>query len=37
MVEYGLTDGQKIADSIGYIPLPAPVVEKVRAAISAIM
>ena len=22
MVEYGLTDGQKIADSMGYIPLP---------------
>ncbi len=37
MVEYGLTDGQKIADSMGYIPLPEPVVEKVRAAVSAIM
>jgi phosphate transport system substrate-binding protein len=32
LVEYGLTKGQTIADSMGYIPLPAPVVEKVRAA-----
>jgi len=37
MVEYCLTDGQKIADSMGYIPLPAAVVEKVRAATAAIM
>ena len=37
MVEYGLTDGQKMADSMGYIPLPAAVVEKVRAATAAIM
>jgi len=32
LVEYGLTEGQKIADSMGYIPLPPNVVEKVRAA-----
>ena len=32
MVEYGLTAGQKIADSMGYIPLPEAVIEKVRAA-----
>jgi phosphate transport system substrate-binding protein len=32
LVEYGLTDGQKIADSMGYIPLPASVVEHVRAS-----
>ncbi|MBL8415243.1 MAG: phosphate ABC transporter substrate-binding protein PstS [Propionivibrio sp.] len=32
MIEYGLTDGQKIADSMGYIPLPAVVVEQVRKA-----
>lgn len=32
MVEYGLTTGQKIADKAGYIPLPASVVAKVRAA-----
>ena len=32
MIEYGLTEGQKIADSMGYIPLPAVVVEQVRKA-----
>lgn len=32
MVEYSLTEGQKIADSMGYIPLPPPVVEQVRKA-----
>ncbi|SDU08169.1 phosphate ABC transporter substrate-binding protein, PhoT family [Pseudomonas pohangensis] len=32
MVEYGLTEGQKIADSMGYIPLPQVVVEQVRKA-----
>lgn len=32
LVAYGLTDGQKIADSMGYIPLPPSVVEKVTAA-----
>ncbi|MBM9614678.1 phosphate ABC transporter substrate-binding protein PstS [Desulfobulbus rhabdoformis] len=32
MVAYCLDHGQKIADKIGYIPLPANVVEKVRAA-----
>ena len=32
LVDYGLSQGQKIADSMGYIPLPANVVEKVRAA-----
>ncbi len=32
MVEYGLTDGQAMADSLGYIPMPAEVIEKVRAA-----
>ncbi|SFK70689.1 phosphate transport system substrate-binding protein [Methylocapsa palsarum] len=32
MVNYGLTDGQKIAESMGYIPLPASVIEKVKAA-----
>lgn len=33
MVEYCLTEGQKIADSMGYIPLPENVIEKVRAAV----
>ena len=32
MVEYGVTEGQKIADSMGYIPLPKNVVEKVLSA-----
>lgn len=32
MVEYGLTEGQKIADSMGYIPLPQVVVDEVRKA-----
>jgi len=36
LVAYGLSDGQKIADSMGYIPLPESVVEKVRAASSKI-
>ena len=31
MVEYGLTEGQKSATQLGYIPLPANVVEKVAA------
>ncbi|WP_281269187.1 phosphate ABC transporter substrate-binding protein PstS [Thiocapsa rosea] len=30
LIEYVLTEGQKSADSMGYIPLPANVVEKVR-------
>ncbi len=32
MVEYSLTEGQKIADSMGYIPLPPSVVDQVRKA-----
>lgn len=32
LVEYCLTDGQNIADSMGYIPLPENVVAKVRDA-----
>lgn len=32
MVEYSLTEGQKIADSMGYIPLPKSVVDEVRKA-----
>ncbi len=32
LVEYSLDKGQTIADSMGYIPLPPPVVEKVKAA-----
>jgi len=32
MVEFGLTEGQKMADALGYIPLPQSVVELVRKA-----
>lgn len=32
MVEYGLTDGQEMAEELGYIPMPEAVIEKVRAA-----
>lgn len=32
LVEYALTEGQKIADKMGYIPLPENVVEQVRTA-----
>ncbi len=32
MVEYGVKEGQKIADSMGYIPLPENVQEKVLSA-----
>ena len=32
MVEYGLTEGQAMAPELGYIPMPASVIEKVRAA-----
>ncbi|MGH8658273.1 MAG: phosphate ABC transporter substrate-binding protein PstS [Gammaproteobacteria bacterium] len=32
VVEYCLTEGQKIADQMGYIPLPGNVIEKVRVA-----
>jgi len=31
-VNYAVTEGQASADSLGYIPLPESVVEKVRAA-----
>jgi len=36
LVEYCLTEGQKSADSLGYIPLPENVIAKVRAASSLI-
>jgi phosphate transport system substrate-binding protein len=32
MVEYGLTEGQKVAPELGYVPLPESVVKKVAAA-----
>src|SRR5262249_52646138 len=36
LFEYCLTDGQKISADLGYIPLPEPVVAKVRAAVQKI-
>jgi phosphate transport system substrate-binding protein len=36
LVEYCLTKGQTIADSMGYVALPATVIEKVRAAAASI-
>lgn len=35
-VHYGLTDGQKVAPELGYIALPAPVVEKSEAALATV-
>ena len=34
LLKYGVTDGQKDAEALGYIPLPQPVVERVTAALS---
>ncbi|GET44243.1 phosphate ABC transporter periplasmic phosphate-binding protein [Microseira wollei NIES-4236] len=36
MIEYGLTQGQKVAAELGYVPLPANVVQQVAAAADAI-
>lgn len=36
VLNWALTDGQKLSAELGYIPLPAPVVEKVKAAINTI-
>jgi phosphate transport system substrate-binding protein len=33
LVKFGLTDGQKDAESLGYIPLPATVIAKATAAV----
>ena len=33
VLTYCLTDGQKESEALGYLPLPAPVVEKVKAAL----
>jgi hypothetical protein len=32
MVEYGLTEGQKASEELGYVPLPQKVIAKVAAA-----
>lgn len=36
MVEYGLTEGQKVSSELGYVPLPPNVVTQVAAAADAI-
>jgi phosphate transport system substrate-binding protein len=33
LVTYGVTDGQKDAEALGYIPLPPTVVDKIKAAL----
>ncbi|MEM7396358.1 MAG: phosphate ABC transporter substrate-binding protein PstS, partial [Verrucomicrobiota bacterium] len=33
VIEYCLTEGQKSSEQLGYIPLPADVIERVRAAL----
>jgi phosphate transport system substrate-binding protein len=33
LLRYSVTEGQKDAEPLGYIPLPTPVVEKVKAAV----
>jgi len=35
-VNWSLTDGQSFSESLGYVPLPAPVVEKSKAALATI-
>ncbi len=35
-VNWSLADGQSFSESLGYVPLPAPVVEKAKAALSTI-
>lgn len=32
VIQYGLTDGQKLSQEFGYVPLPQEVVDKVEAA-----
>ena len=36
IIDYGLTDGQKESESLGYVPLPPEVVTKVKAAAESI-
>ncbi|HEX6566093.1 MAG TPA: phosphate ABC transporter substrate-binding protein PstS [Chthoniobacterales bacterium] len=35
-VTYGLTDGQKLSNDLGYIPMPAEVVQKCEAALNSV-
>src|SRR5262249_13029664 len=36
LIDYGLTEGQKDSESLGYAPLPAAVAAKARAAVDAL-
>jgi phosphate transport system substrate-binding protein len=36
LVKYSLTDGQKESEALGYIPLPAAVADKVKAAVQGV-
>ena len=36
VINYCLTDGQKVSEQLGYVPLPASVVDKVKAAVGTI-
>jgi phosphate transport system substrate-binding protein len=36
LLKYGLTEGQKDAEPLGYIPMPGPVVDRVRAAVDSL-
>jgi phosphate transport system substrate-binding protein len=33
LISYAVTDGQKVAAELGYVPLPQPVADKVKAAV----
>jgi phosphate transport system substrate-binding protein len=34
VIEYGLAEGQKCSEQLGYVPLPAPVAAKVKDALN---
>jgi phosphate transport system substrate-binding protein len=36
LVKFAVTEGQAMSEELGYIPLPAPVVEKVKAAVESV-
>jgi phosphate transport system substrate-binding protein len=36
LVKYALSDGQKESEALGYLPLPAPVADKVKAAVGSV-
>jgi phosphate transport system substrate-binding protein len=36
LVKFAVTDGQKDAEELGYIPLPQPVADRVKAAVETV-